>query len=387
MENLIVIVAAAGQGKRMGLGHNKVLAQVRGVPIIVRTLKEIAAIEKLGEVLVVAGAQEQEEMHQLLASYAPQYFPKVNWRLVQGGKERQDSVANALAAVQAQEGWVAVHDGARPFAQAELFNRVWSGAQETGAAIAAVACKDTIKTVDFQEIVINTPPRAQLRAVQTPQVFKLSLLREAYADLAQNPRAVTDDAMLLEARGIKVKVVAGSYENIKITTPEDLLRVKERSMQVGSGYDVHKLVAGRQLILCGVTIPYELGLEGHSDADVALHALMDALLGAAGLGDIGKFFPDNDPAFKDADSRKLLQQVLTTLQERCWQVNNVDVTIIAQRPKLAPFREQMKANLLEDLKLPEDAVNVKATTTEHLGFTGRGEGIAAEAAVSIIKTI
>lgn len=387
MENLIVIVAAAGQGKRMGLGHNKVLASLEGVPIIVRTLKQIADIEKLGQVIVVAGAEEQAVMNKLLASYAPKYFPHVNWQLVCGGKERQDSVANALAAVEAQEGWVAVHDGARPFAEAELFARVWSAAQQTGAAIAAVACKDTIKTVDAQEIVANTPNRAQLRAVQTPQIFKLSLLRQAYAALAQNPRAVTDDAMLLEAMGVKVKVVAGSYENIKITTPEDLPRAKERRMQIGSGYDVHKLVAGRKLILCGVTIPYELGLEGHSDADVALHALMDALLGAAGLGDIGKFFPDNDPAFKDADSRKLLQQVLVTLKERCWQVNNVDVTIIAQRPKLAPFREQMKANLLEALNLPEDAVNVKATTTEHLGFTGRGEGIAAEAAVSIIKTI
>ena len=155
--------------------------------------------------------------------------------------------------------------------------------------------------------------------------------------------------------------------------------------RIGSGYDVHCLVKGRPLILCGVTVPYELGLLGHSDADVALHALMDALLGAAGMGDIGHLFPDKDPAYEGADSRKLLAAVVTRLQDAGWRVNNVDVTIIAQKPKLAPFEPAMKANVMADLKLTEDAVNIKATTTEKLGFTGRGEGIAAEAVASITK--
>ena len=200
--------------------------------------------------------------------------------------------------------------------------------------------------------------------------------------------------------GVKVAVAEGSYENIKITTPEDLLlaekicadrgmamqqEIKVPQFRVGTGFDVHRLTENRKLILCGVEVPYELGLDGHSDADVAVHALMDALLGAAALGDIGRHFPDTDERFKGADSMKLLAHVIALLKERCWHVNNADVTIIAQRPKLAGFIPQMRANLAAALELGEDAVNVKATTTEKLGFTGRGEGIAAEACVSLIK--
>lgn len=385
MEKLTVVVAAAGQGKRMGLGFNKVFAETEGLPIIVQNLKNLSKVNNLGEVYIVVGLGEEKVMQDVLYQYALEYFPNVSWQLVIGGKERQDSVANALAKVTDEKGWVAVHDGARPYATADIFARVWAAARETGAAIAAVPCKDTIKMVDTKEQVIDTPSRAKLRAVQTPQIFSLELLRKAYARLEQNPEAVTDDASLVERLGTKVQVVLGDYNNIKITTQGDLPVKKESTMHVGSGYDVHKLVPARKLILCGVEIPYELGLDGHSDADVALHALMDALLGAAGLGDIGKFFPDNDPSYKDADSRKLLASVLKTLDNEGWKVNNVDVTIIAQQPKLSPFREDMKAMLMGDLKLPKDAVNLKATTTEHLGFTGRGEGIASEAVVSIVK--
>ena len=212
--------------------------------------------------------------------------------------------------------------------------------------------------------------------------------------------AVTDDASLVERLGVKVATALGSYENIKITTPEDLLLAEkicadrgmamqqEKQMpqfRVGSGYDVHRLTQNRKLILCGVEVPYELGLDGHSDADVAVHALMDALLGAAALGDIGKHFPDTDERFKGADSMKLLAHVMALLKERCWRVNNADVTIIAQRPKLANYIPQMRDNLAKAMGLEADAVNVKATTTEKLGFTGRGEGIAAEAVISLIK--
>ena len=208
------------------------------------------------------------------------------------------------------------------------------------------------------------------------------------------------DASLVERLGVKVAVALGSYENIKITTPEDLLlaekicadrgmtmmqSLKMPQFRVGSGYDVHRLTQNRKLILCGVEVPYEQGLDGHSDADVAVHALMDALLGAVALGDIGKHFPDTDDRFKGADSMKLLEHVLVLLKERCWRVNNADVTIIAQKPKLAGYIPAMRDNLAKTMGLEADAVNVKATTTEKLGFTGRGEGIAAEAVVSLIK--
>lgn len=219
--------------------------------------------------------------------------------------------------------------------------------------------------------------------------------------MRQQPGNVTDDASLVEQLGLPVTVAEGSYENIKITTPEDLVLAeklcKSRGLamteknsvwpqfRVGSGFDVHKLVAERKLILCGIEVPYELGLLGHSDADVALHALMDALLGAAGMGDIGKHFPDTAMEFKDADSMVLLRQVLTLLHKQGWQVNNADVTIMAQKPKLAGYIPQMAANIAREMQVDVSAVNVKATTTEKLGFVGRGEGMASEAVVSIIK--
>ena len=316
-----------------------------------------------------------------------------------GGAERTDSVKNALA-LTGSGGFIAVHDGARPFAGKEVFERTLKAAVKYGAAIAAVPVKNTIKLIDENGFVDATPQRSLLRAVQTPQIFKAELLHRAYGSENLRGAAVTDDASLVERLGVKVAVAEGSYENIKITTPEDLLlaekicadrgmamhqEIKVPQFRVGTGFDVHRLAENRKLILCGVEVPYELGLDGHSDADVAVHALMDALLGAAALGDIGRHFPDTDERFKGADSMKLLAHVIALLKERCWHVNNADVTIIAQRPKLAGFIPQMRANLAAALELDEDAVNVKATTTEKLGFTGRGEGIAAEACVSLIK--
>ncbi len=385
MEKLIVLIAAAGQGKRMGLGFNKVLARLGDVPLLVKNLQAVACVENLDRALIIVGEGEQKQVEELLQHYSSSFFPRLAWQIVIGGKERQDSVAKALATLPEKTGWVAVHDGARPFATPKLFQRVWLAAKDTGAAIAAVPCKDTVKVVDNLGNVTSTLDRSTLMAVQTPQIFRLELLRKAYAELAKHPHLVTDDAGLVEEIGARVATVLGSYENIKITTPEDLKMWGEQCMQVGSGYDVHKLVPDRKLILCGVNIPSPLGLEGHSDADVALHAIMDALLGAAGLGDIGKLFPDTDMTFKDADSRILLRTVITRLTELGWRVNNVDVTIIAQGPKLAAYREKMKENLMEDLNLKSFQVNVKATTTEHLGFTGRGEGMAAEAVATIIK--
>ena len=398
MDKLTVIVAAAGAGKRLGLGKNKAFAEVGGLPLLVQCLRMVNDTGMAHKTIVAVGAGEVAMTETLLKDYH-EYFAGLQTAVVAGGAERTDSVKNALA-LAGSEGWIAVHDGARPFAGTEVFERTLQAAQQTGAAIAAVPVKNTIKVVDADGFVVNTPQRSSLMAVQTPQIFKAQLLRRAYSDENLKGAAVTDDASLVERLGVKVAVALGSYENIKITTPEDLLlaekicadrgmtmmqSLKMPQFRVGSGYDVHRLTQNRKLILCGVGVPYELGLDGHSDADVAVHALMDALLGAAALGDIGKHFPDTDDRFKGADSMKLLEHVLALLKERCWRVNNADVTIIAQKPKLAGYIPAMRDNLAKAMGLEADAVNVKATTTEKLGFTGRGEGIAAEAVVSLIK--
>ena len=398
MDKLTVIVAAAGAGKRLGLGKNKAFAEVGGLPLLVQCLRMVNDTGMAHKTIVAVGADEVAMTEALLKDYH-EYFAGLQTAVVAGGAERTNSVKNALA-LAGSEGWIAVHDGARPFAGTEVFERTLQAAQQTGAAIAAVPVKNTIKVVDADGFVVNTPQRSSLMAVQTPQIFKAQLLQRAYCDENLKGAAVTDDASLVERLGVKVAVALGSYENIKITTPEDLLlaekicadrgmtmmqSLKMPQFRVGSGYDVHRLTQNRKLILCGVEVPYELGLDGHSDADVAVHALMDALLGAAALGDIGKHFPDTDDRFKGADSMKLLEHVLVLLKERCWRVNNADVTIIAQKPKLAGYIPAMRDNMAKAMGLDADAVNVKATTTEKLGFTGRGEGIAAEAVVSLIK--
>ena len=397
MDKLTVIVPAAGAGKRLGLGKNKAFAVLGGLPLLVQCLRMINDTGMADKTIIAAGASEIDDINKMLARYR-ELFPLLDTAVVAGGAERTDSVKNALALT--SSGFIAVHDGARPFAGKEVFERTLKAAVKYGAAIAAVQVKNTIKLIDENGFVDGTPQRSLLRAVQTPQIFKAELLHRAYGNENLRGAAVTDDASLVERLGVKVAVAEGSYENIKITTPEDLLlaekicadrgmamqqEIKVLQFRVGTGFDVHRLTENRKLILCGVEVPYELGLDGHSDADVAVHALMDALLGAAALGDIGRHFPDTDERFKGADSMKLLAHVIALLKERCWHVNNADVTIIAQRPKLAGFIQQMRANLAAALELGEDAVNVKATTTEKLGFTGRGEGIAAEACVSLIK--
>ena len=279
---------------------------------------------------------------------------------------------------------------------AEVIARTLESAKKYGSGVAAVPLKDTVKRVNEGGVVVDTPPRDALRAVQTPQTFEAELIRRAHAAYALGERA-TDDAALAERMGVKVRLTEGDVENIKLTTPEDMLLARqvilrregqkeEKPMvRIGHGYDVHRLTEDRKLILCGVEIPYTLGLLGHSDADVALHALMDALLGAAALGDIGRHFPDTDPAYKGADSGKLLDHVVALLEEEGYVVGNVDVTIICQRPKLKDYIEQMRQNVARHLKVDADCVNIKATTTEKLGFEGEGLGISSHAVACIEK--
>ena len=387
------VIVAAGRGSRMGLGRNKVLAPLAGVPVIVRTVR---AFEETGlfdgGIVVVTGEDDLPEMRALLARFG------VGAALTLGGADRQESVYRGLQAVNPAADVIAIHDGARPLVTRAVIERTIKSAQRFGSGVAAVMLKDTVKRVDAEGVVVDTPRRDALRAVQTPQTFEARLIREAHARFAQGTERATDDAMLAEWAGRRVRLTEGDVENIKLTTPEDMLlagqvilrregRTKEETnmLRSGHGYDVHRLVEGRKLILCGVEVPYTLGLLGHSDADVALHALMDALLGAAALGDIGRHFPDTDPAYAGADSGRLLDHVVSLLEQKGYAVGNVDVTIICQRPKLKDYIEQMRENVAAHLKVDPDCVNIKATTTEKLGFEGEGLGISSHAVACIVK--
>ena len=379
------VIVAAGRGTRMGLERNKVLAPLCGEPVIARTVR---AFERTGwfdgGIVVVTGACDLCEIKRILADAG------LHAQVVLGGADRQESVCRGLAATNPAAQYVAIHDGARPLVTAEVIARTLESAKKYGSGVAAVPLKDTVKRVNEGGVVVDTPPRDALRAVQTPQTFEAELIRRAHAAYALGERA-TDDAALAERMGVKVRLTEGDVENIKLTTPEDMLLARqvilrregqkeEKPMvRIGHGYDVHRLTEDRKLILCGVEIPYTLGLLGHSDADVALHALMDALLGAAALGDIGKLFPDSADEFAGISSLELLRRVKLHLAAAGYDVVNIDATILAQAPKLAPYREQMRANIARELQIDVSRVSVKATTEEHLGFTGSGEGMAAHA--------
>ena len=387
------VIVAAGRGSRMGLGRNKVLAPLAGVPVIVRTVRAFEATGLFdGGIVVVTGAEDLAQMRDLFARF------HVGASLALGGADRQESVHRGLMATNASADVIAIHDGARPLVTRAVIERTIESAQRFGSGVAAVMLKDTVKRVDAAGVVIDTPRRDALRAVQTPQTFDARLIREAHARFAQGAERATDDAMLAEWAGHRVRLTEGDVENIKLTTPEDMLLAQQvllrreggakeetNMLRIGHGYDVHRLVEGRKLILCGVEVPYTLGLLGHSDADVALHALMDALLGAAALGDIGRHFPDTDPAYADADSGRLLDHVVSLLEQKDYAVGNVDVTIICQRPKLKDYIEQMRENVAAHLKVDSDCVNIKATTTEKLGFEGEGLGISSHAVACIVK--
>ena len=287
---------------------------------------------------------------------------------------------------------VAIHDGARPFATPAMIDRVIATAQRTGAAAAAVRVKDTIKQADAAGLVQQTPDRSGLWSVQTPQIFRLDQYRQAMQHAQAAGLDLTDDCGVMEAAGVPVTLCEGDYRNIKITTPEDILTARaflqergEASMRIGHGYDVHRLVPDRPLILGGVTIPHETGLLGHSDADVLLHAIMDALLGAAALGDIGGWFPDTDERYKGADSGELLRQTVGLLREHGYTIGNIDATVLAQAPKMKPHIPAMRQRIAALCGIGEGQVSIKATTEEGLGFTGQKEGIAAHAVCLITQ--
>lgn len=382
MSYTVMLVAAAGSSTRMGRAKQKIL--LAGEPTLLHTLRALEAAEAVDGIVLILRAEDREE----LTAMAHRAGLRKLLAVVEGGNSRQQSVQNGLAAIPTEATLVGIHDGARPLASPQLINAVVRAAEESGAAAAAVPVQDTLKRSDETGRVTGTVDRTALWRVQTPQVFQREIYARALQQAKADNRDYTDDCQLLEAAGFPVRLVAGEETNLKLTTPADIelaeaiLQQRKREegyMRIGHGYDVHRLVEGRPLILGGVTIPFEKGLLGHSDADVLAHAIMDALLGAAGLGDIGALFPDTDPAFAGADSLLLLEQVAERVRAAGLVPANIDATVLAQKPKLRPYIDEMRRRLAAACGIAEGAVGLKATTEEGLGFTGALEGIAAHA--------
>ena len=381
-----VVMLAGGKGERMRAPVNKILLSVCGKPVIARSV--YAFLPFADEMVIVARPEDQPDIRSALEGL-PLCFPL---RFAEGGATRQQSVLNGLRSISpAPDDTVLIHDAARCLVIAEVIRRVIEGAAECGACIPGVPATSTYKVCDPESFVSCTPDRAALYEIQTPQGFRAETILSASLRAADEGIDCTDDAGVLEHYKIPVKVVRGDPSNIKLTEPEDLARAGTilegavSSLRIGMGYDVHRLVEGRKLILCGVEIPFELGLLGHSDADVALHALMDAMLGACALGDIGKHYPDRDDQYKGISSLLLLKKTAHILEENGYVLNNADITVAAQKPKLLPFIPQMRENIASSLGLPVERISVKATTTEELGFEGRMEGISSYAVCTVAE--
>jgi 2-C-methyl-D-erythritol 4-phosphate cytidylyltransferase/2-C-methyl-D-erythritol 2,4-cyclodiphosphate synthase len=387
---LSVIIAAGGRGRRLGSAVPKQLLSVGGRPVLERTV-EAFLTSPLVERVVVALPPD-------LLESPPAYLQHPRIDRVAGGERRQDSVANALDALPAGTDVVLVHDAARPFVDHAMIEASAGAAWESGAAVVALPARDTVKRSATREagyaVIDETIPRESIYLAQTPQAFRVEVLREAVA-LGRSGIEVTDEAALAELAGCHVRIVEGNARNMKITTPDDMVMAEalagvvdaERGQasrlpaewRAGSGYDLHRLVEGRPLILGGVAIPFEKGLAGHSDADIVCHAVTDAVLGAVAAGDIGQHFPDTDPRWKGASSTELLRAVVDLVRARGYRVVNVDVTVIAERPKLGPHRQAIVAGLAAALGVESGAVSFKAKTNEGVDAVGRGEAMAAHA--------
>jgi 2-C-methyl-D-erythritol 4-phosphate cytidylyltransferase/2-C-methyl-D-erythritol 2,4-cyclodiphosphate synthase len=406
--HVTAIIAAGGRGQRFGAAQPKQLISVGGRPILERSVDAFASHPSVDS-LVVA-------LPQMLVDHPPAYLRSANasglrdresitlrgkrCTIVAGGERRQDSVARAFQAA-GDADVIVIHDAARPFASADLIARTIAAAVESGAAVAAVQSRDTVKLARREShdarLIAETLPRQSIYLAQTPQAFQRDVLRRALEVGGREGVVATDEASLVELAGLPVRLVDGEASNIKITTPDDLLMAEAiaaqsamrltpstgslpaRTGRAGTGYDLHLLVPGRPLILGGVTIPSDRGALGHSDADVVCHAVTDAILGAAALGDIGRHFPDSDPRWKGANSLDLLRRVVQLAAEQGLMVGNVDVTVILEMPKIRDYVDAMRASLAAALGLDPGRVSVKGKTNEGVDAVGRGEAIAAHA--------
>ena len=392
------ILAAGGRGLRLGHSQPKQLLEIAGRPILERSVSLLHEHPDVHEVIVALPEE--------LVQNPPAYLLKASkpLRVVAGGVRRQDSVAAAFRLVSDRADVVVIHDAARPFATSSLIARTIAAAAESGAALAALEARDTVKAIrlapsdaaglaqaeEAERFVRQTLDRRSIFLAQTPQAFRREVLRDA---LALQDDA-TDEAALAERAGHAVRIVEGEASNIKVTTAEDLVIAEAigrggkpaRTGRAGMGYDLHRFVEGRPLILGGVTIPFDRGLAGHSDADAVCHAVTDAILGAAGAGDIGRHFSDTDPRWKGASSVDLLRRAVEVVRAEGLAVGNVDATVILERPKLAPYIDQMRANLAAVLGVSLDRVSIKGKTNEGLGEIGRGEAVAVHA-IALVRSL
>jgi 2-C-methyl-D-erythritol 4-phosphate cytidylyltransferase/2-C-methyl-D-erythritol 2,4-cyclodiphosphate synthase len=391
------IIAAGGRGVRLGGAVPKQFLAIAGRPILERSVAAFLDHPDVDEIVVALPAE--------LARNPPAYLapgPKP-LRVVAGGQRRQDSVANAFGAIEARADVVVIHDAARPLVSAALISRAIAAAARSGAALAALRATDTVKraapledagtAADGERFVAETLARDEIFLAQTPQAFRRDVLGAALL-AGRDGVDATDEAALAERAGYRVQIVEGDPDNIKVTTAEDLSLAETltrrgskpaRTGRAGTGYDLHRLVEGRPLILGGVAIPSPVGALGHSDADVVCHALTDAVLGAVGLGDIGRHFPDSDPRWKNASSLDLLARAKALVSAQGFEVGNVDVTVILERPKIRDYVEAMRLAIAGALGMDPARVSVKGKTNEGVDALGRGEAIAAHA-VALLRS-
>ena len=397
MQNVGAVVVAAGRGERAGdpAEGPKQYRSIGGVPVLARALAPFVEHEEIGPVVVVIHPDD-EDVYQ--AKVTP-HLAAGDIRIVFGDRTRQMSVRRGLEALAAENvSHVLIHDGVRPFADRHLIDRVLAGLRERGDAIVpGMAVSDTLKACTLGHKVIKTVPREGLFAAQTPQGFAFQPILEAHRRAAiSHDDGFTDDASIAEWADITVRMVDGAASNVKLTLREDIatadrkLAAEERAsapypdLRTGNGYDVHRLVPGDGVTLCGVFIPHDRALSGHSDADVGYHALTDALLATCGAGDIGDHFPPSDPQWKGAASRIFLERAAAIVEDKGGRITNADVSLICEAPRIGPHREAMRQAMARDLGVDIGRCSVKATTNETLGFIGRGEGIAALATATVI---
>jgi 2-C-methyl-D-erythritol 4-phosphate cytidylyltransferase/2-C-methyl-D-erythritol 2,4-cyclodiphosphate synthase len=385
--HVTAIIAAGGAGRRLGASVPKQLLDIGGRTMLAHSVRAFTSHARVTDVIVVLPPLAEASESRPDGASIP------GARVVTGGARRQDSVANGFDAVPPDADVVLIHDAARPFVTEDLIGRTIDAAAAHGAAIAALQARDTIKRVRTDGVIVNTIPRNEIYLAQTPQGFRREVLAKAIATGRSGVDA-TDEAMLAEHAGFTVRVVDGDPGNVKITTQEELDAARARARvpgkpartgRAGTGYDLHRLVEGRPLVIGGVSIPSDRGALGHSDADVVCHAATDAILGAAGLGDIGRHFPDSDPRWKGANSLDLLARARAMVADAGYEVGNLDVTVILERPKIGSAIDEMRARVATALDVDASRVSIKGKTNEGVDAIGRGEAIAAHA-VALIRS-
>lgn len=384
------IIAAAGSGRRLASDVPKQFLEIGGVSLLQRAVAAFRAVPRVTGLVVVTRAEAVDDVTQSIAGGG---VPAI---VVAGGDTRQASVAAAFDRVAPEADYVLVHDAARPFVTRAVIERTLDAAVESGAAIAAIGARDTVKQAGHEAgvaFVERTLAREQIYLAQTPQAFRRDILADAVR-IGREGAVATDESALAELAGHRIRLVDGDVVNFKVTTESDLLLSRGivggadagDGMRAGTGYDLHRLVSGRPLLLGGVRVPGEVGALGHSDADVVCHAVTDAVLGAAGAGDIGRHFPDTDPAWKDAASVPLLEASVRLVGARGFAIVNVDVTVVLERPKIAGHVPEIQASLARALGIDPSRVSVKGKTNEGLDAVGRGEAIAAHA-VALLRRL